>query len=388
MSSTDEQIKDLINESHARSRLKILHYVKNRLPAASKEQIFAVFDSLKPKDKYKMSSGEHSKHYYVPIFTPFRGGYQIDIIEQSRGGTDVPKYFFVAINVNTRFGFAKAMKRKSADEMIEVLNAFSENMKDNPIHQITADEDSAWNNNKVEEWLKEHKIKSRYIRSDRHSALGTIDRFIRTLRDMNTRDDDGKVSDKRDFTDDDIQKYIQLYNSTFHSSIQMSPEEMQKNPDAEKKYIIEKVYEMNRREKITDYNLKVGSWVRYMIPRKMIGKRRFQVSPGVVQIVRKEGHAYICMAKDGSTVTIARWRLFPVQKEGYEIEATLGEATGIVKRIVSKKKRGRKTLYEVEWETPEGVDPVTTWEEAKNIKKQTGVDKMIEEFNSRERSSS
>jgi hypothetical protein len=188
-----------------------------------------------------------------------------------------------------------------------------EGVKQPMIVKITADEEGGLGACKA--WLASQHIDLQTFPSERHSVLGVVDRFIRTLRDMNAKQQD-KTSDHRDvrdFTTSRLYKLIDEYNNSLHTSTGKTPLEMQTNPDLQKKYIIKKIYEQNRREKISDYDLPVGTWVRFMIPRDFTKKRRFQVSPEVVEIVGKEGKGFVVQAGNQQK-TMSRWRLFPVQQ--------------------------------------------------------------------------
>jgi hypothetical protein len=305
-------IKKMILESHMRSEKKIIHWIrveKGRMDI-SKDRIKEVLDSM-PKDIYKVGA-DPSKHYYHPIFTPFVGGFQVDLLQGSKKGR-IP-FFFVAINVNTRYAYAFKMKNKSSEELLralEKLESAVEKVGQGKLVYITGDEERAWNGGGINQWLVDHKIRVKLFPSERHSALGMIDRFIRTLRDMNAKGERGEQGG-RDLSPEMMKKLIGIYNRSLHAETGMTPEEMEDNPKEQKAYIIKKVYEENRREKITDYDLDVGDWVRFMIPRSMMKKRRYQVTPDVVKIVGKNGRAYVLKAADGREKTMDRWRLFPV----------------------------------------------------------------------------
>jgi hypothetical protein len=116
----------------------------------------------------------------------------------------------------------------------------------------------------------------------------------------------------RDFTPTRMNRLLHIYNTSVHAATGMTPEEMEDDPKKQKEYIFSKIYEQNRREKIEDYDLPNGTWVRFMIPKNMMKKRRYQVTPDVVQIVGREGKAYILQAQNGTQKVMNRWRLFPV----------------------------------------------------------------------------
>jgi hypothetical protein len=363
---SEEEIKQCILDSHMRSQKKIVHWVQTQIPHANEEEIKAVLESLNPKDRYRMSKGEHSKHYYYPIYTPFRGGYQMDLLEQSKrtDGTGYPPYFFIAINVNTRYGYAYPAKSKDAATVIPIIDKWvTEVRAEAPLVNISADQEGAWKSKEAEDYFKNHNIALNLIDHDRHSALGIIDRFIRTLRDMNIRTQDSKHQTKerkfRDFTKKKMAKILQIYNTSVHSAIEMTPADMAADPEAEKQYIIDKLYEVERRHKIVDYELPVGTWVRFMVPRNQMHKRRFQVSQEFVWIANKQGNSYVCMAKDGTIKRISRWRLFAYSNElpeGQNILESWKNNFGVIGKVVGGPRLSNygNPIYKVNWQTPPG----------------------------------
>jgi hypothetical protein len=366
----------------------VVHWVKQHRPGTSKEEIVDVLQSLKEKDFYRMSRADDRTHYYCPIFTPYPGGYQMDLLQQSntQEGQEYPKYWYLFVNINTRYGYAYPIDDKKAGTIIGVLEKWVKEVNGKVV-SLVADEESAWNSNAAENWLKDHGIKLKMIDNQRHSALGIIDRFIRTLRDMNVRTEKSKYSSEarkyRDFTPKRMYKLLHIYNTSLHKGIGMTPEEMDKDMKKQKEYIIKKLYETERRKKISDFQLKVDSWVRYMIPREM-GKRRYQVSPDVYKIDGKEGNGYRLVAADGTMRTFSRWRLFPVEDiSGYKIGKSFNNNTGRILRVLSGPDKYHK--YKVEWKTAEGK--VITDELKKNILTQTNGRQLLEEYHREKRSS-
>jgi hypothetical protein len=383
--------------------------VRERKPAASKEDILKVLEKMENKDMNKLST---DSHYYNPIFTPYVGGFQIDLLQSSRrtdDDDDFPPFFFVAINDNTRYGYAYPMDNKSVPEILRVLNEWESDVENvgreaeretgkrqpqRRLVQITADEESGWNDDEgaVKRWMNDRKIKLKLIPSDRHSSLGIIDRFIRTLRDMNVRSSkegnqgSGGEDDKRkyrDFTPQRMAKLLNIYNHAEHSSTGMTPLEMEENPDEQKRYIIKKVYEVHNREKISDFNLDQGQWVRFMIPKDMMHKQRFKVSPEVVQIKGRDGKAYILMAQDGTTKTMSRWRLFPVNPDNYKKLASFHSGRGIISKVIGGPRDGK---YEVEWEHTTGGRRDTSWESERTIVGQENGRELLDRWKNRRQS--
>jgi phosphoribosylformylglycinamidine (FGAM) synthase-like amidotransferase family enzyme len=108
----------------------------------------------------------------------------------------------------------------------------------------------------------------------------------------------------------------------------------------------------------------------------MTEKRKYQVSKDVVQIKKKDGNGYVCMAADRSVRTFQRWRLFPVESmEGYKMHPSFGGKNGIIEAVVGRK--GKK--YRVLWVMPNGEN-VTTVETETNILGQNNGRKLLDKF--------
>jgi hypothetical protein len=292
----------------------------------------------------------------------------LDLLQNPKGST--PPFFLICINVNTRYAYAYPLGGKSTAEILPKLQEFV-NQAGNVV-KIVADKEAAWNGDEITNWLKSKGIDSKLIEDQQHSALGIIDRFIRTLRTMLYRENEERV-----FTPEKMKELLGKYNESLHKGTNMTPKDMEGDTEKQKRYIIEKIYEQERREKISDYNLHVGTYCRYIIPRVLMEKNRYRVSTGVVKITGRDGKGYLCMAADGSVRTLQRWRLFPVGDQippDMTLERTFGKRNGIIDRIVGK--RGNK--YKVEWRLPNGNHQA--WERRANILMQNNGQRLIDDW--------
>jgi hypothetical protein len=243
---------------------------------------------------------------------------------------------------------------------------------DKELRTLVSDEENALKSEQVTAWLNKKEVGMKFISDQNHTALGVVDRLIRTLRDMNQPSDYSKeTSDHkkyRDFTNKRMQKLLKAYNSSPHSTTKMKPKKMQKDKKAETKYIIRKLYESEARKKISDFDLKTGSWVRYILPRDPMKKNRHKVSPEKYQVKGKNGNAWLIAGADGSTKTVARWRLIPI-KEGATTKVGHGfvddkhkRGHNVVKRIKDYDKKSHR--YLVEWDDDTG----DTWQTVADIR--------------------
>lgn len=352
---SDDQIDYQIDKTHLKSTKQILPHVQKALPSANitKEKVKAV-NKTRPKDKHPHSK----KRYYYPVFSNHRYGFMMDLLEQSRDRDPkiYPAYFMILININTKYAYAIPLENKNQNTINDALQDF---IKDHKIVSIVCDNEGAFTSNLVLKTLTDNKISIKIITEQRHTALSVIDRFIRTLRDMNTptvkssrQSDDPKY---RDFSRKRMDKLLNIYNNTVHTSTDHTPTEMESDPSLEQKYIIKKIYETERRRKVKDFELQEGMYVRYILPKDPNKKHRYKVSPEAYIISHKDGNSYVIMAEDGTTKTVSRWRLFPLGKtlpKKHKFAKTFGNNMGTVDKIISYNSSTKK--YRVSFVLPDG----------------------------------
>jgi hypothetical protein len=207
------QIDRAIDKTHLKTPKQIIPHVQRSLPNTTKEQIIAE-NSTRPKQ-----NNPHKKsNYYIPIFSPHPYACQIDLLEQSvnRDPTKYPHYYFIAININTRYAYAYPQENKTATDLLASLQKFKAQAIN--IYSIVADEEPALLSQNVIAYLTTNKISLKTITEQRHTPLAIIDNFIRQLRDMNTPTvKTQRTSDNpkyRDFSPHRMAKVINIHNQT------------------------------------------------------------------------------------------------------------------------------------------------------------------------------
>ena len=250
---------------------------------------------------------------------------------------------------------------KSATSVRQTLQRFI-----NEYHpaKLTSDEESAFVEKNNVKLLTDHHVNMHIITEQNHSALGIIDRFIRTLRDMNipTQKSEKQSHDikYKSFTEKRMNKLLEIYNSTYHSRIECSPLEMFKNPDLEKEYIFKQLAKKEKQEEIKDLHLHEGSFVRYIIPRANGKKKRYQYSHECYRIEKVNGNMYTLMAKDGTVMNKPRFKISLCNKDGSKpanmkwADTIPGKWNGLIKNIISFDHRTRK--YKVAFVVPDKED--------------------------------
>ena len=345
---SENQINSYIDTLHFSSFKKVIDKVKRHFPNASNAEIR---NAIKKRIHDKRIHRNTKRIYQVKVFSKFTGAWITDIYDNLAGND--PRYWQLFINVNCRFVEAYPLSNKTKDSINTVLRQFV-----NRYHprKITSDEEPGLVANENLQYLKDNTCGLYIIQEQNHSALSLIDRFIRTLRDMN-RPADGS----NDCSTDDEFKYIDrnkmtslltLYNNTIHSSTGHTPYDMIQNQTLEEDYIDKCIDGKMRQQEIADFKLQEGSLVRYYLDDDAMTKKRSNISRETYKIESRAGNVYTIIALDGTTRDLPRWKLIHVDPdEKYVLGKTLGTDKGVVERINREVSNNR---VDVKWKMPDG----------------------------------
>lgn len=347
---TESQINDYIDTLHFNTFKKVINKVKQQFPNTTELEVRNI---LKKRIHDKRISKDNKKIYQVKVFSKFPNSWMCDIYDNLANHN--PRYWYIFININTRFAEAYPLTNKTKDDINIILRQFV-----NRYHprKITSDEEAGLVADINIQYLKNNKCGLYIIQERNHSALSLIDRFIRTLRDMN-----GPVDNSFDCSTDEQYKYIDrdkmtsllsLYNNTIHSSTNHTPIDMLRNKTLEEEYIEKCLNGKQRQQEMQDFRLKEGALVRYYLGNDRMIKKRSTISRETYKIESRAGNIYTIIALDGTTKDLPRWKLVYVDpNEKYVLGKTLETDKGIVERIV--REVGPNTV-EVKFKMPDGSD--------------------------------
>lgn len=329
--------KNFIDSLSFKTFDKVMPRIHEKFPSISKASV-RNYLKQKPKDYIPKNNDK----YMNKTFENYRNGYMADIFINKKGFS--PPYFLLFIGVNTRYVVMFPMNRKDAKTVRDTMEPFIN--KFHPV-SLTTDNDGCFVDKNTLDYLTKNHVELKVITEENHNGLSILNRFCKTLRDMN---------DSSIFTNDLIQKYVKEYNNTFHSSIKMTPKSMLSNGNAEESYIINQILKQNDIENQNGYNISEGSFVRYLLQKPKFGKIRHKISPDYYIVSHREGNAYVIEAKDGSSLTLPRYKLIPVKNtNNIRFAPTIeGSVRGVVKKLLSYNKRSNK--YKVLFEVPNADD--------------------------------
>ncbi len=275
-------------------RKKINKYIANKMPhdIRIKERL------LKP--------------YMVKIFANTLNCWMHDLFDNTASGS--PRYWHIFIGMNNRYVIAHPLENKSSEAIHQSLSLFLRKIRP---RKLTSDMEKSFASAENINLYKEYKCQYQFINSNHnHSSLGIIDRFIRTLRDMNTP----MISDRlqsddisfRAISANKMDFLLKAYNNAVHNAINTTPLDMYTNPELEKEYIYECLERKHAQTRISDFSLKIGQHVRIRLGRAGLGKKRFQYSREKYIISGIRGNMYVVSSRDGSKRLYPRFRLIPI----------------------------------------------------------------------------
>ena len=349
---TEQEINDFIDKLHFRTFNHVQKKVKEKFPNLKDDKLKEIVDK-RLKDKFIKI--RKITPYYVKIFSTRPNCWFHDLMDNGRGNE--PRYWHIFLGTNNHYAVALPLDNKQAASIRKTLTEFVN--KFHPV-KLTSDEEAGFIEKNNLKFLTDNHVKIHIITEQNHSSLGTIDRFIRTLRDMNipTEKKDKQSHDPKyqTFTPKRMEKLLEIYNSTYHSRINCSPKEMLNNPDLEKEYIFDQLDKKDKQEKIKDFHLQKGAFVRYIIPRANGRRKRFQISRECYKIEEIKGNMYTLIARDGTVKNLPRFKIMLCSKDGTKpsnckwADTIPGAWNGVVKEIKSFNERTRK--YKVVFSVP------------------------------------
>ena len=204
---------------------------------------------------------------YLPIFSNTPGSFQIDL-------SFIPKFktvnrgyevILTCININTRVGYAYALKKKS--DTYEALQQF---IKEATPMTITSDNGSEFINIKTKKLFKDHNIE--YYQSepgDKHK-MGKVERFNRTIKERLNR---YFTAYGKPIWYDILDQVVENYNNTRHSSIGQTPYSV--TPQDEERIIASEMLKTQailRARNKSNRVLSVGDKVRLPLKKKIFDK--------------------------------------------------------------------------------------------------------------------
>ena len=225
------------------------------------------------------------------------------------------------------------MKTKGTKDVIDALSNFFNEVKD--VKVLRSDQDAAYLSNRTLEFLRDKGVRYLTTEDDNHNVLGIINRFKRTIRDL---------AGNEVLDEDEMKELIDTYNTSVHSSNNVSSNEMTK--EQEKEYIARKRIETQNRTRA--YSFKPGVRVRIVIEPKALTKKRYNLTSESYVVDSRSGNMIFIKEKDHSVDYYPGYKLVLCSKSIPLAETLKNEKRGVLQRIESSNERRNKCKVEYE----------------------------------------
>ena len=358
MADTHE-LKRFIHKLHLRTFDKVWNHVHERYPNVTEQAVKDILKSFIRDPKHL-----NQKQYYNKIFSDHPHAWQMDLLDNKGQTSDYnakadmelhemskqyPLYWFMFVNVNTRFAVAYPIYHKTNESILDTLMKF---VSEHNCTSLTSDKESAFTSPLVTNYLRVKNISQFIVLNGNHTSMAIMDSFIRHLRDMNITNEKSKYqshhSKYRNFSVHRMTRLLNTYNNTIHSAIQMKPIDMESDVRKERQYI---AYCLIRRSKTKKHDIPIGHYVRIVLSKEMMNKRRFKVSREAYKITGRDGNNYLVSAADNMLTSLPRHRLIDIgenKPDKYKFADTIPFDEGFRKptAIINKEPNDKKLLVQ------------------------------------------
>ena len=210
---------------------------------------------------------------------------QVDVLDISNmsAANSAIKYMLLAIDIFTRVAFAVKMKTKSAHEvseaMIKVINKFHPN-------KVEVDRGKEFISHDFQDLLKKHNIGIIFVDVGEKNKLGVINRFCLTIRTLINK---YCIAYKTTKFIDVIDKLIDNYNNSYHSTIKTTPNNAIN--ETERINMMYSAKYMKVAKTLPTYQ--IGDHVRHVVNLELFEKGSLsRFSKDVFTILEKKGNFY------------------------------------------------------------------------------------------------
>lgn len=220
-------MNNLINEYYEKSNYgsldKIYKLMIKDEKTIKKNDIKLFLEKLIEQQLTKETRDNKNSYGHIVAFNP-NEFWQIDIYDLSKYSTSNKnfKYIFAVVDVFSRKSYCFPMKTKNIDDTSLALEKVIKLAGTSP-NIITCDSDSSFLGGKFDALLNKNKITLQPVVIGDHHALGIIDRYARTIKQIITKI---MLKNKNKLWIDYLDTIVSNYNNLQHSSLNdLSPNE-------------------------------------------------------------------------------------------------------------------------------------------------------------------
>eukprot|EP01089_Gocevia_fonbrunei_P009596 TRINITY_DN21941_c0_g1_i1.p1 TRINITY_DN21941_c0_g1~~TRINITY_DN21941_c0_g1_i1.p1 ORF type:complete len:279 (-),score=31.74 TRINITY_DN21941_c0_g1_i1:324-1160(-) len=179
----------------------------------SKQELYQIHYKPKKSHTIRSISVKHPRTYY-----------QADLIDMGKNMVDKKgkRYIFTIIDLFSKKGYAKAMKVKSGPMILATFKRLFPKLNSSWAAKFHTDNGTEFTNAAFKEYLVKKKLRHYTGIPGRPQSQSVIERFNGTLKDLIMKD---YSVEKKINWPKKLKLFLDNYNSAYHSTIKMSPNE-------------------------------------------------------------------------------------------------------------------------------------------------------------------
>lgn len=193
------------------------------------------------------------------------------------------RYILNCIEINTKKAYSVPLKTKTKHSVLEAFQKIVKQISDDQqkINVVQSDLGSEFKNKDMKNYLDSIWIEQRFCAVNDKKCMSVVERFNKTIRTYITK---YMVANNTTRWIDNLQKFIDNYNNTYHSSIKMKP----KDVDEKKEQVI--IMDKNKQllQAFEERNgiVNVGDFVRIKLKKSLFSKLGRNFSQEIYKVIK------------------------------------------------------------------------------------------------------
>lgn len=275
-------------------------------------KICEVQDALRGSEAYEVHRPFNKRFKRNRVIVPgIDHTWQADLLDTKniKGGNYNTKFVLTVIDVFSKYGWARPLATKSAEEVVEKLRNIIESSGRKP-KKLHTDDGREFNNKKMHDYLAS--IGASWYKTTTKIKAGVVERFNRTLRERlwrlltyNKTNPEVDNLDKQKYIKY-LQNIVEGYNNSWHRSIKNLPININKNNEQKTFKILYGFDSKIGSEEILKFKFKIGDIVRVAKAKYIFDKGYTQNWSSelfrVIKVIPRSPPVYEIEDKDGNQI--------------------------------------------------------------------------------------
>ena len=255
-----------VNQPSAYSGKETVYRAARRiLPTIKRDEVNTWFEEQLPYTLHKPTRLKFPRNKTIALAIDEQWQADLCDMQSLARHNDGKRYILTCICIFSKYAWAETLKQKTSSEIIAALTRIF--ASDRKPKRLQTDAGSEFTNANVQAFLRKHNVGFFTTNSEQKASI--VERFNRTLK---TRMFKFFTSENTYRYVDVLQKLVDGYNASYHSSIKMQPRHVKR---VHQTLIRQRLYGEKKRAtstRVKTYKYPIGAWVRISKQRRVFVK--------------------------------------------------------------------------------------------------------------------